>query len=79
MATDRPDEIGTTELRKKLADVLNDAVYGKITFVTTRDRRIAAIVPAVDAERLVAERNRQPSASAIPSPKRTHDAPNSSE
>jgi prevent-host-death family protein len=52
MGTDRPVEIGTTDLRLKLADVLNDAVYGQITFVTSRGRRIAAIVPAPDGEDL---------------------------
>jgi prevent-host-death family protein len=68
MAKDRPAEVGTTELRLNLADVLNAAVYGEITFVTTRKRRIAAIVPAVDAERLWAERQAaahdEPSSSA---------------
>lgn len=67
MAKDRPAEIGSTDLRAKLADVLNDAVYGEITFVTTRGRRIAAIVPAVDAERLWRERSEA-----------AHDDPNSS-
>lgn len=57
MAKDRPAEVGTTELRLNLADVLNDAVYGKITFVTSRGRRIAAVVPAVDGERLERERS----------------------
>jgi prevent-host-death family protein len=33
------------ELRSELADVLNAAVAGDITFVTSRGRRIAAVVP----------------------------------
>ncbi len=51
MAPDRTVEIGTTDLRAKLADVLNDAsVYSRITYVTSRGRRIAAIVPVPVAE-----------------------------
>jgi prevent-host-death family protein len=81
MAKDRPVEIGTTELRLKLADVLNAAVYGEITFVTSRGRRIAAVVPALDGERLQREREAAVSDTPrIPLPKkRAHDAPNSSE
>lgn len=56
METDRPAEVGTTDLRVQLADVLNRAVYGEITFVTSRGRRIAAIVPAPEGERLWRER-----------------------
>jgi prevent-host-death family protein len=59
METDRPAEVGTTDLRKELADVLNKAVYGEITLVTSRGRPIAGIVPAPDAERLWRERQRQ--------------------
>jgi prevent-host-death family protein len=40
------------DLRARLADVLNDAaVRGKITYVTSRGRRIAAVVPLPVAER----------------------------
>lgn len=44
-------EIGVKDLRGQLADVLNDtAVYGHITYVTSRGRRIAAIVPVPVAD-----------------------------
>lgn len=39
------------ELREGLADVLNAAaVHGRITYVTSRGRRIAAVVPVPVAE-----------------------------
>jgi prevent-host-death family protein len=48
------------DLRAALADVLNEAaVHGRITYVTSRGRRIAAVVPVPVAE--AAEREaRQP-------------------
>jgi prevent-host-death family protein len=46
-----PDEKSVRELRATLADVLNDAaVRGQITYVTSRGRRIAAVVPVPVAE-----------------------------
>lgn len=49
---DHQTEIGVKELRGQLADVLNDtAVYGHIVYVTSRGRRIAAIVPVPVADR----------------------------
>lgn len=51
-------EIGIRELRAALSDVLNEtAVRGQITYVTSRGRRIAAIVPVPDAEAIEARRN----------------------
>lgn len=48
-------EIGAKDLRGQLADVLHDtAVYGRITYVTSRGRRVAAIVPVPVADRAVA-------------------------
>ena len=45
------DEMGVRELRGKLADVLNDAaVRGRITYITSRGRRVAAVVPVPVAE-----------------------------
>lgn len=45
------DEMGVKELRANLADVLNDAaVRGRITYVTSRGRRVAAVVPVPVAE-----------------------------
>lgn len=44
-------QVSTRELRENLADVLNDAaVRGKITYVTNRGRRFAAVVPVEVAE-----------------------------
>lgn len=38
-------ELSVRELRAKLADVLNDAaVYGQVTHVTSRGRRMAVVV-----------------------------------
>ena len=45
------------ELRAALSDVLNEtAVRGRITYVTSRGRRIAAIVPVPDAEAIEAKK-----------------------
>lgn len=50
-------EIGIRELRAELSDVLNEtAVRGRITYVTSRGRRVAAIVPVPDAEAIEAKR-----------------------
>ena len=47
------DEIPVSELRAHLADVLNEATYaGKRTFVTRAGKRIAAIIPADEADML---------------------------
>lgn len=47
-------EIGVKDLRGQLADILNDtAVYGHITYVTSRGRRVAAIVPVPVADQAV--------------------------
>lgn len=52
------DEIGVRELRMRLGEVMNDtAVRGRITYVTSHGRRVAAIVPVPDAETLEAKRN----------------------
>lgn len=46
-----PDEKSVRDLRRDLADVLNDAaVHGKITYVMNRGRRIAAVVPVPVAD-----------------------------
>ncbi|WP_075001222.1 type II toxin-antitoxin system prevent-host-death family antitoxin [Streptomyces qinglanensis] len=51
-------EIGIRELRASLSDVVNEtAVRGRITYVTSRGRRIAAIVPVPDAEAVEADRD----------------------
>ena len=47
------DGVGITDARDRLADIVNEAAYtGSVTYITRRGRRLAAIVPAADAERL---------------------------
>jgi prevent-host-death family protein len=58
-------EIGIRELRAALSDVVNEtAVYGRITYVTSRGRRVAAIVPVPDAQAI--EAKKQPEGSDSP-------------
>lgn len=50
---DAANEIPVTELRAHLADVLNEATFsGTRTFITRAGKRIAAIVPADEADML---------------------------
>ncbi|MFJ3274127.1 type II toxin-antitoxin system prevent-host-death family antitoxin [Streptomyces sp. NPDC086776] len=52
-------EIGVRDLRTQLSDVLHEStVRGRITYVTSRGRRVAAIVPVDVAE--AAEAAQQP-------------------
>ncbi|MFB7738259.1 type II toxin-antitoxin system prevent-host-death family antitoxin [Streptomyces sp. NPDC056112] len=49
--TEQPNELSVAEARRSLADVLNDAsVRGRITYITSRGRRVAAVVPLPVAE-----------------------------
>ena len=58
------EEIGIRELRMRLGDVMNDtAVRGRIVYVTSHGRRVAAIVPVPDAEALEAQRQPSPAES----------------
>ena len=50
-------EVSVADLRAALAAVLNKAIRGEIVFVTSRGRRIAAIVPVTDGEALLEYRN----------------------
>jgi prevent-host-death family protein len=44
-------EVGVKELRENIADVLNDvAAHSRVVYVTSRGRRIAAIVPLAVVE-----------------------------
>lgn len=50
---DAANEIPVTELRAQLADVLNEVAFsGTRTFITRAGKRIAAIVPADEADML---------------------------
>lgn len=52
-------EMSTADARAKLADVINSAAaHGRITYLTSRGRRIAAVVPLPVAERAEAERRK---------------------
>lgn len=62
MPANTSTEIGIRELRASLSDVVNEtAVRGRITYVTSRGRRVAAIVPVPDAERIEEDKTRSPS------------------
>lgn len=41
----KPAERTTRDVREHLADVINDAIRGRITYVTSNGRRVAAVVP----------------------------------
>lgn len=43
-------EKSVREARQYLADVLHDAAAGKVTYITSRGRRIAAVVPLAIAD-----------------------------
>jgi prevent-host-death family protein len=49
------DEVSAADLRKLQAEVLNRAVRGKVTFVTSRGRRVAAVVPVGEGEAIAAK------------------------
>ncbi|MFG3051854.1 type II toxin-antitoxin system prevent-host-death family antitoxin [Kitasatospora sp. NPDC048239] len=52
-------EMSTADVRANLADVINAAAaHGRITYLTSRGRRIAAMVPLAIAEQ--AEATRRP-------------------
>ena len=46
----KSEELSVRKVRENLSEVLGEAVRGRITYVTSHGRRIAAIVPLVDAE-----------------------------
>ena len=40
-----PRERSAREAREHFADVINDAIQGRITYITSHGRRVAAVVP----------------------------------
>lgn len=48
--TEKPAELSTRDVRANLADAVNAAVRGQITYITSRGRRVAAVVPLAVAE-----------------------------
>jgi len=51
-----PCERSAREVREHLADVINDAIRGRVTYITSNGRRVAAVVPLDVAETLAAHR-----------------------
>ena len=43
-----PRERSAREVREHFADVINDAIQGQITYITSHGRRVAAIVPMTE-------------------------------
>jgi len=39
------------EAREHFADVINDAIQGRITYITSHGRRVAAVVPLTEIAR----------------------------
>jgi prevent-host-death family protein len=62
------DEKSVRELRSELADVLNAAVAGEITYITSRGRRIAAVVPLAVATQADPDEPAKPPRRKRPSP-----------
>lgn len=58
------EEKSVREARDGFADVLNAAVAGEITYITSRGRRIAAIVPLAVADQAVKPPRRRKTAEA---------------
>lgn len=44
----QPRERSAREAREHFADVINDAIQGRITYVTSHGRRVAAVVPLTE-------------------------------
>jgi prevent-host-death family protein len=40
----------TRDVREHLADVVNDAIQGRVTYITSNGRRVAAVVPLAVAD-----------------------------
>jgi prevent-host-death family protein len=47
-----PVERSAREVRAHLADVIGDAIAGKVTFITSNGRRVAAVVPLALTDRI---------------------------
>ena len=45
-----PIERSAREVRARLADVIGDAIAGKVTYITSNGRRVAAVVPLALAD-----------------------------
>lgn len=51
-----PIERSAREIRARLADVIGDAIAGKITYITSNGRRVAAVVPLAAVDRIEKEK-----------------------
>lgn len=50
-----PAERTTRDVRGHLADVINDAIRGRVTYITSNGRRVAAIVPLAITDTIQAQ------------------------
>lgn len=54
--SEEPIDLSVADARRQFADVLNAAsVHGRTTYITSRGRRIAAVVPLPVAEKAEAQ------------------------
>jgi len=52
-------ERSAREAREHFADVINDAIQGRITYITSHGRRVAAVVPLTELARKPRETTQQ--------------------
>lgn len=64
--TGKTAEMSTRDIRAHLADAVNTAIRGQTTYITSRGRRVAAIVPLSVAEN--AERQAEGDSNELTSP-----------
>jgi prevent-host-death family protein len=50
-----PIERSAREVRAHLADVIGDAIAGRVTYITSNGRRVAAVVPLTTVGRIQKE------------------------
>ena len=50
-----PVERTTRDVREHLADVINDAIKGRVTYITSNGRRVAAVVPLAITDTIPAQ------------------------
>lgn len=54
-----PIEKSAREVRAHLADVIGDAIAGRVTYITSNGRRVAAVVPLAVADQIQKEAGQQ--------------------
>jgi len=63
MEDEPPRERSIREVREHLADIINDAVQGRTTYITSRGRPVAAVVPLTEVTRKPARDDGRPAVS----------------